>query len=85
LKNIYLRGDQFSGKTFPHRGRKLTQKDAIQSAKNGQFVFGVQQKATAGDIPSFAGFPFPFRFDGILEAFKGVTLPVDKPVTVTAF
>jgi hypothetical protein len=66
-------------------GEKLTQKGAIQCAENGQFVFGVEQKPTASDIPSLAGFPFTFRFDGPIEEFKRVAFPVDKPATFTAF
>jgi hypothetical protein len=57
--------------------RAETDPEGSHSKCHGQIVFGVQQKATAGDIPSFAGCPFPFRFDGVIEAFKGVTLPVD--------
>jgi hypothetical protein len=74
----------FCNQDFSRHRAKLTQKDAIQSAENGQLVFGVQYKATTGDIPSFACFPFPFRFDGVLEAFKVAILSADNPITATA-
>jgi hypothetical protein len=54
---------------FPHS--ELTQEFAIQREKNGQFVLGVQHKATAIDIPVL----FLFRStNGSFRQFKSMLL-----------